>query len=114
MGNDVADEGYYHDQEHIKESCPTEVPRLVPAAARGPTCNRCKGAQYRAWEPGRGLCPGVSMAVFRRLIWLWSAPAVTGRCMATGPGGSRRAVYPWRLSPGPRLGCGPDSCRRLA
>ena len=36
MGNGVvANDGCYHDQKHINESCPTEVPAgLVPAAVR--------------------------------------------------------------------------------
>jgi hypothetical protein len=89
MGNGVvANEGCYHDQEHINESCPTKVPAdLVPAAARAPACNRCKAAR----GPGLGAWPaivpgGASMAGLHRLIRLRPGPAVMDSCMATGPG----------------------------
>jgi hypothetical protein len=114
MGNGVvANEGCYHDQEHINESCPTKVlAGLVPAAARAPACNSCKGAR----GPGLGAWPGiVPGAVHGRLAQahpVAAGPGRDGQLHGHGAGGTGRAVCPWRLSPGPRLGCGPDFCRR--
>jgi hypothetical protein len=89
-------------------ACRTEGPGaalwVLTSGPDRPCDESSRGRAEVAMAPGRGLCPGHPPG---------AGPGRDGQLHGDRARGTGRATCPWRLSPGRRLGCGPDFAAAL-